>query len=102
MAVWQRDKEGETASSCYLRRGRRGERERREGGTERGGSFADSQKERFVRFHFLLELEEAVHETLRRGRAARDVDIDRDDSIAASHDGVGVMIIAAAIGTGAH
>merc|ERR1711967_25832 len=52
--------------------------------------------------HLLLQLENAKHERLGSWRAARDVDIDRDDPVAAPGDGVAVVVVAAAIGTAAH
>ena len=45
----------------------------------------------------LLQLQEAVHESLSGGRTARNIDVDRDDPVTAANDAVAVMIIAAAI-----
>src|SRR5580704_8633084 len=50
----------------------------------------------------LLEEQYAIKERFRRGRAAGDVDIDGHDPVAAAHDRIGIVVIAAAIGAGAH
>ena len=50
----------------------------------------------------LLELQDAVHERLGRGRAAGHVDVDGDDAVAAAHRRVGVVVVAAAVGAAAH
>ena len=50
----------------------------------------------------LLQLEDTVHERLGRGRAAGHVDVDGDDAVAAPDDGVGVVVVAAAVGAGPH
>src|SRR5258708_39188039 len=50
----------------------------------------------------LLQLQNAVQQSLRRRRTAGNIDIDRHDTVAAADDGIGVVIIAAAIGAGAH
>src|SRR5882724_4746738 len=49
----------------------------------------------------LLQLEDAVHQPLRGGRAARDVDVERDDLVDPLHDVVGA-VEAARAGAGAH
>src|SRR3954470_17747778 len=51
--------------------------------------------------HFLLELEQAVDQPLRRRRAAGDVDVHRDDLVDALHHVIGA-IEAARAGAGAH
>src|SRR6476661_8918325 len=48
----------------------------------------------------LLQLQNAVQQSLRRRRTAGNIDIDRHDAVAAADDGVGIVIIAAAIGAG--
>ena len=58
---------------------------------------AETEREGAVRLDFLLELEEAVEEGLGRRGAARHVDVDGDDSIAAADDRVGVVVVAASI-----
>src|SRR6185503_11362208 len=50
----------------------------------------------------VLELEDPVDERLGGRRAARHVDVDGHDAVAAADDGVGIMIVAAAVGAGAH
>ncbi|KAI7514872.1 hypothetical protein KC347_g219 [Hortaea werneckii] len=52
--------------------------------------------------HLLLQLENAKHERLGSRRAARDVDIDRDDPVATPGDGVAVVVVTTAVGTAAH
>src|SRR5687768_3687666 len=49
-----------------------------------------------------LQLHDAVEQGLGRRRAARNVDVDRNDAVAAAHHRIGIMIIAAAIGAAAH
>src|SRR5688572_1966397 len=44
-----------------------------------------------------LQLHDSVEQGLRRRRAARHVDVDRDDAVAAAHHRIAVMIIAAAV-----
>src|SRR5689334_12227985 len=50
----------------------------------------------------LLELHDAVHQGLGGRRASRHVHIHRHDAIAAAHDGIGVVIVAAAVGAASH
>lgn len=52
--------------------------------------------------HLLLQLENAVHEGLGRGRAAGHVDIHRHDTVAAASDRVAVVVVAAAVGAATH
>ena len=52
--------------------------------------------------HLLLELEDAKHERLGGGRAPGHVNINRDDSVAAARDAVAVVVVATAVGAGAH
>src|SRR5437867_7362621 len=49
-----------------------------------------------------LQLQDAVEQRLRRGRAAGHVDIHRHDAVAAAHHGVAVVVVAATIGAGTH
>src|ERR1043166_6840254 len=49
----------------------------------------------------LLQQHHAIEQRLGRGRTAGHVDIDRHDAVAAAHDRVGVMVVAAAVGAGA-
>ena len=51
---------------------------------------------------FLLQLQDTVHESLGRGRASGHVDVDWDNTVAASDDRVGVVVIAAAVGARSH
>ena len=51
---------------------------------------------------FLLELEEAVHESLCSWRTAGDIDVDGYNPVTASYHGIAVVIVASAIGTTAH
>lgn len=50
----------------------------------------------------LLELEDAIHQSLAGRWAARHINIDRDNSIAATGDGVAVMIVSTTVGTATH
>src|SRR6516225_2798451 len=50
----------------------------------------------------LLQLQNAVHQRLCRRRAARDIDVHGHDAVASADHGVGVVVVAAAIGAGAH
>src|SRR5262249_13562784 len=50
----------------------------------------------------LLQQQHAVKQRLGGRRAARHVDIDRHDAVAAAHDRIGIVIIAAAVGARAH
>lgn len=52
--------------------------------------------------HLLLQLEDAVHERLRRWRAPGHIDIHRHDPIASSRHRIAVMIVATAICAAAH
>mmetsp|Transcript_19324 Transcript_19324/g.76950 ORF Transcript_19324/g.76950 Transcript_19324/m.76950 type:complete len:263 (-) Transcript_19324:36-824(-) len=65
-------------------------------------SLAEAQQQRAVGLDLFLELEQAVEERLGRRRAARDVDVDRDDAVDAAHDGVRVVVVSAAVGAAAH
>src|ERR1051326_6308853 len=49
-----------------------------------------------------LQKHDAVDQGFRRRRTTGDVDVHWDDTVAAAHDGVGVVVVAAAIGAGAH
>src|SRR5690625_938896 len=46
--------------------------------------------------NLLLKLQHAVQQGLGRRWAARDIDVDRHDPVAAAHHGVGVVVVAAA------
>jgi len=52
--------------------------------------------------HFLLQLENPIHERLGRGRASRDVNIDRHDPVAATSNAVAVVVVSAPIGATTH
>ena len=52
--------------------------------------------------HLPLQLENTIHQRLRSRRAARHINIDRHDTVAATHDAVAVVVVAAAVGAGAH
>ena len=52
--------------------------------------------------HFLLELEEPIHESLGSWRTAWDVDIHGNNPVAASDHGVAVVIVTSTVGTAAH
>jgi hypothetical protein len=47
----------------------------------------------------LLELHDSVHKRLGSRGTTRNIDIHRNDSITTAHDSVGIMVIAASIGT---
>src|SRR5689334_939627 len=49
-----------------------------------------------------MQLQDAVQQRFRGGRAARHVHVHRHDTVAAAHHGVGVVVVAAAVGAGAH
>mmetsp|Transcript_10891 Transcript_10891/g.36089 ORF Transcript_10891/g.36089 Transcript_10891/m.36089 type:complete len:250 (+) Transcript_10891:102-851(+) len=50
----------------------------------------------------LLQLQKPVNQGFGRRRAARHVDVHWDDAVAAPYHGVRVMVVAAAVGAGAH
>ena len=50
----------------------------------------------------LLQQKHAVEQRLGRRRAAGHVDVDRHDAVAAAHHRIGIVVVAAAIGAGAH
>src|SRR2546423_12768171 len=50
----------------------------------------------------VLELNDAVEQGFRRGRATGHVDVDRHDAVASAHDGVGVVVVPSAVGARAH
>merc|ERR1711934_1067763 len=52
--------------------------------------------------HFLLKLKEAIHECFSCRGAARHIDVNRDNSVAASDHGIRVVIIAPTICTASH
>src|SRR5437764_1364554 len=52
--------------------------------------------------YFSLQQHDPVDQRLCGRRTARNVDVDRHDAVAAAHDRIGIMVIAAAIGAGAH
>ena len=69
----------------------------------RGGITAESQPLDGVgAADFLLQLQDAEKQGFGGGRAAGDIDIDRHDAVAAAHDGIRIMIIAAAVGARSH
>src|SRR5579862_9013814 len=50
----------------------------------------------------LLQLHDAVDQRLRRRGTARHIDVHRHDAVAATHHRVGIVIVAAAVGTASH
>jgi len=52
--------------------------------------------------HLLLELKDAEHERLCSRRAARDVNIDRDDPVTTTSDTVAVVVVTTAVCAAAH
>ena len=52
--------------------------------------------------HLLLELQEPVHESLCCGRTPGNIDINRNNPIAASHHRVAVVIVSSSISTASH
>ena len=52
--------------------------------------------------NFFVQLQHSVNESLRGRRAAGHININGDYSVAAAHDRIGIVIIAASIGAGAH
>src|SRR6185437_2429053 len=51
---------------------------------------------------FPLQQHDAVEKRFGGRRAARNVDVDRHDAVATTHHGVGIVIVAAAIGAASH
>src|SRR5438874_4209599 len=49
-----------------------------------------------------LQQQDAVDQRLGGGRTAGHIDVDRHDTVAAAHHGIGIMVIAAAVGAGSH
>src|SRR5215470_18040630 len=50
----------------------------------------------------LLQEQHAVQQRLSGGRTARNVDVHGNDAVAAAHYGIGVVVVAAAVGARAH
>ena len=50
----------------------------------------------------VLQLEDPVDQRLGGRRTARHVDVDRHDAVAAAHDRIGIVVVAAAVGAGTH
>ena len=50
----------------------------------------------------LLELQKAINQSFSGRWASWNIDIDRNNTIASAHDGIGIVIVPAAIGTGTH
>ena len=50
----------------------------------------------------LLQEKDTVKQRLGGGRTARHVDVDRDHPVAAAHHGVGIVVVAAAVGARSH
>ena len=59
-------------------------------------------KEILAPVDLLLQLKNTVQQSLSGWRATRDVDVNRDDPVASSHDGVRVVVVSAATGAAAH
>lgn len=59
-------------------------------------------EERYLVCLFLLEQEDAVHQSFCGRWASRDVNVDRNDSIASSNDRVRVVVVPASIGATSH
>merc|ERR550525_1351516 len=66
------------------------------------GSCSVPSLARMHSLHFLLELEETVHESLGSWRTARNVNIHGNNSVAASDHGVTVVIVASTVRTTTH
>ena len=52
--------------------------------------------------HLLLQLKDAIHERLARGRTPRNIDIHGNDPIAPPRNRIAIMIVPATVGTTAH
>ena len=52
--------------------------------------------------NLLLQLQDPVDQRLGGRRAARHVDVHRHDAVAAAHHGIGIVVVAAAVGARAH
>src|SRR5208337_2131290 len=63
-----------------------------------GGTVSSATQNRPCPSDLLLQLQDAVDQRLRRGWAAGHVDVHRNHAVAAAHDGVGVVVVAAAVG----
>src|SRR5690606_33328611 len=61
-------------------------------------SLMSSPLDRAGTANLLLQQQHAVEQRLSRRRAARYVDVDRHDAIAAAHDRIGIVVVAAAVG----
>merc|ERR1719189_1951825 len=57
---------------------------------------------RMLSLYFLLELEESIHQCLCCGGTSGNIDVNRDDSVAAPDHGVAVVVVAAPVGAAAH
>jgi hypothetical protein len=63
----------------------------------RGNLFAQAQGEASVALNLLLELKEAEQQCLGRGRAPRDVDVNRDNAVAPTNNGIRVVVVATTV-----
>ena len=52
--------------------------------------------------HFLLQLQDPIHECFTCGWASGNINVDRDDPVASPDDTIRVMVIPATVGAGAH
>ena len=52
--------------------------------------------------HLLLQLENAKHERFSSRRAARDINVDWYDPVAATGDAVAVVVVSSSVGAAAH
>ena len=59
-------------------------------------------KEILAPVDLLLQLKNTVQQSLSGWRGSRDVDVNRDNPVAAPHDGVRVVVVSAATGAAAH
>ena len=65
-------------------------------------SLAEVQEKRLILLDFLLQLQETVQQTFRRGWAPGDVNVDGNNAVATADDSVGVVIVAATVGATSH
>src|SRR5215204_6123445 len=70
------------------------------GGVKRAGR--PSACDRALSADLPLELKDSVEQRLRRRRAARNIDVDRNDAVAAANYRIAIVIVAATIGAAAH
>ena len=64
--------------------------------------FPELEKKTLVGLDLLLQLQHAIEQGFGRWWTSRDINVDGDNAIASSDDGIGIVIVATAIGAAAH